>query len=43
SSDRAAALPGWLHTYNHHRTHSALGGRPPIGRIPVNDLAGQNS
>ncbi|MFC4692676.1 IS481 family transposase [Geodermatophilus arenarius] len=43
SSDRAAALPGWLHTYNHHRTHTALGGRPPISRIPVNDLAGQNS
>jgi transposase InsO family protein len=43
SQDRAQALPGWLHTYNHHRTHTSLGGQPPISRIPVNDLAGQNS
>ncbi len=43
SSDRAEALPGWLHTYNHHRTHTALEGQPPISRIPVNDLAGHNS
>jgi hypothetical protein len=35
-------LPGWLHTYNHHRTHTALEGRPPISRVTVNDLAGQN-
>jgi transposase InsO family protein len=37
---RADALPGWLHTYNHHRAHTALGGQPPISRIPVNDLTG---
>jgi transposase InsO family protein len=43
SSDRADALPGWLHTYNHHRTHTALGGQPPISRITVNKLAGQNT
>ena len=30
---RRAALPGWLHFYNHHRAHSALGGRPPITRL----------
>ena len=42
SSDRAAALPGWLHTYNHHRTHTALGGHPPISRVTVNNLAAQN-
>jgi transposase InsO family protein len=35
SAERAAALPGWLHTYNHHRSHTALGGHPPISRIPV--------
>ena len=23
-----AALPDWLHTYNHHRSHTALGGHP---------------
>ncbi len=39
-SDRAAALPGWLHTYNHHRTHTALEGRPPISRVTVNDVTG---
>jgi transposase InsO family protein len=26
--ERRAALPGWLHFYNHHRTHSAIGGTP---------------
>jgi transposase InsO family protein len=39
AQDRANALPTWLHTYNHHRTHTALGGKPPITR--VNNLAGQ--
>jgi transposase InsO family protein len=33
-------LPGWLHTYNHHRSHTALGGLPPISRIAVNNAAG---
>jgi transposase InsO family protein len=27
---RLVALPGWLHHYNHHRPHAALGGRSPI-------------
>jgi len=36
SADRAAALPGWLYTYNHHRTHTALGGHPPITRTVSN-------
>ena len=39
--ERAAALPQWLHTYNHHRGHTALGGHPPISR--VNDLPGHYS
>lgn len=30
---RRTALAGWLHHYNHHRPHSALGGRPPINRL----------
>ena len=38
---RRAALPGWLHQYNHHRPHSALGGLPPISRL--NNLAGHHS
>jgi transposase InsO family protein len=35
---RRARLAGWLHTYNHHRCHAALKGRPPISR--VNNLPG---
>jgi transposase-like protein len=34
-AERVAALDDWLHLYNHHRHHSAIGG-PPISR--VNDL-----
>jgi transposase InsO family protein len=34
-AERSAALDDWLHTYNHHRHHTAIGG-PPITR--VNDL-----
>jgi transposase InsO family protein len=30
---RRAALPGWLHFYNHHRPHSAIGALPPITRL----------
>jgi transposase InsO family protein len=29
---RRAAFAPWLHWYNHHRPHSALGHRPPITR-----------
>jgi transposase InsO family protein len=35
--EREDALDIWLHTYNHHRNHTAIGG-PPISR--VNDLPG---
>ncbi|MEV6628170.1 IS481 family transposase [Amycolatopsis sp. NPDC051106] len=30
---RRAALPGWLHFYNHHRPHSSTGGKPPVTRL----------
>jgi transposase InsO family protein len=30
---RLAALPGWLHSYNHHRPHSALSGRSPMNTL----------
>ncbi len=30
---RTRALDKWLHLYNHHRTHTALGGRPPASRV----------
>lgn len=38
-SARRAALPAWLHFYNHHRPHTAIGKVPPISRIS-NNLAG---
>jgi transposase InsO family protein len=30
---RRSALPGWLHTYNYHRQHSAIGKTTPISRL----------
>jgi transposase InsO family protein len=30
---RNAALPGWLHRYNHLRPHASLGRKPPISRL----------
>jgi transposase InsO family protein len=38
---RQARLAHWLHTYNHHRCHTALKGQPPITR--VNNLPGHYS
>jgi hypothetical protein len=32
SSERTAALDGWLWHYNHRRRHSALGHHPPVSR-----------
>lgn len=32
-SARRAALPAWLHHYNHHRPHTAIGKLPPISRL----------
>jgi transposase InsO family protein len=36
--ERTAALDGWLHRYNHHRRHRAIGRQPPITRL--NNLLG---
>ena len=33
STERTAALDGWLYHYNHHRKHSALNHQPPIARL----------
>jgi transposase InsO family protein/transposase len=33
STERTAALDGWLWHYNHQRRHSALGHQPPITRL----------
>ena len=38
-AERAETYPDWLHRYNHHRGHTALGGRPPASR--VTNLSGQ--
>jgi transposase InsO family protein len=41
SRERAAALDGWLWTYNHRRPHGALSHKPPIARLTeLNNLAG---
>jgi transposase InsO family protein len=28
-AERRRQLDNWLHTYNHHRCHTAIGGHPP--------------
>lgn len=42
SSDtaRAATYDGWVHSYNHHRPHTGIGGKSPIDR--VHNLNGKN-
>lgn len=39
-SARLAALPAWIHEYNHHRPHSAIGKAAPITRL--DNLAGHH-
>lgn len=41
TEQRNTALPTWLHFYNHHRAHSAIGGRPPITRL--NNVPGHHT
>ena len=40
-SARRHALPRWLHHYNHHRPHTAIGKVPPIARLT--NVTGQYS
>jgi transposase InsO family protein len=41
SRERAAALDGWLWTYNHRRPHGALSRKTPVARLnELNNLAG---
>jgi transposase InsO family protein len=39
-TSRARALAPWLHRYNHHRHHTAIGGTPASR---INNLAGHNN
>ena len=43
SKQRANAFQGWLHHYNWHRPHASLGYKPPISRIPLNNVLGLHS
>ena len=38
-AERVAEYPEFIHTYNHHRGHTALGGKSPADRVP--NLRGQ--
>lgn len=38
---RAATYQAWIHDYNHHRPHTALGGQSPIDR--VHNVRGKNT
>ena len=40
-AERAATYQDWLHRYNHHRTHTGIGGKTPISR--VHNLHGNNT
>jgi len=40
-SQRVAAYADFIHTYNHHRGHTALGGKAPADRVP--NLCGRNT
>jgi transposase InsO family protein len=40
-AERAALFPDWIHAYNHHRGHTALGGLSPADLVP--NLCGQNN
>jgi transposase InsO family protein len=38
-AERCQEFTAWLHAYNHHRGHTALGGQPPATRVA--NLSGQ--
>jgi transposase InsO family protein len=43
SAERGAMLPIYLHFYNWHREHSALGRQPPGSRLNMNNVVGNDS
>lgn len=40
---RAATYQAWVHHYNHHRPHTGIGGKSPIERLSVHNLAAKNT
>jgi transposase InsO family protein len=42
SNERTQAMPAWLCDYNSRRPHSALGGKPPLSRLPKDNLLGND-
>jgi len=42
NEERQAAFPKWLHYYNHHRPHTALGARVPAS-VSVNNVCGNHN
>jgi transposase InsO family protein len=43
SAARTQAMHPWLHAYNRHRPHSALGGKPPATRLTRDNLLGNDT
>ena len=43
SQQRSSAFAPWLHSYNWHRPHASLGYKPPISRIPLNNVLALHS
>jgi transposase InsO family protein len=42
NEERQRAFPKWLHYYNHHRPHTALGGSAPAA-VSVNNVCGHHN
>jgi transposase InsO family protein len=42
SAERTAAMPSWLCAYNSQRPHSALAGKPPVTRLPKDNVLGND-
>ena len=43
SAARIQAMHPWLHGYNRHRPHLALGGKPPFTRLPKDSVLGNDT
>ena len=42
SAERSNAMHPWLHAYNTTRPHAALKGKPPVSRLPKDNLLGND-